>query len=549
MEIKIQLTTSPIAETIPPPTEGATGAWVEFRGVVRGEENGQSILALEYEAYPEMAEREIRRLLETLAVKLPCLAAQIIHRVGVIPVGETAIYIGVAARHRGPALALLAEFMDRLKQDVPIWKRRGIEAAQASCRCENDFETHRQDAIVATAKSSPGSHEVLARLREICQPLPPERVSLAAAAGRILREPVCATEDQPAFDRSAMDGYAVRLDDAAKQFRIVDEIRAGDWNPRQLQAGEAVRIATGGALPGDGLQVVMREDVQVEGATLTVLRRDDERHLRFRGDDARAGEVLVEAGTMLSPGALALLASVGAAQPLVTRLLRVLHLATGNEIVPPDKIPQRGQIRDSNSTLIRAFLNQCGIAPEQLRVPEDEAAVLSAISYGQSAIDLLLISGGASVGEHDFTRKALEQAGFTIHIRKTATRPGKPLIVAQRGQTLAFGLPGNPLAHFVCLNLYVRAAVELLAGRDPTPLFQTGRLAAELPAGGNARETFWPARCDWRNEVPTLTPLRWNSSGDLTALATANALIRVTAGAEKLLRGRRVEFISTDINA
>src|SRR5450432_2355716 len=126
MEIEIELTTSPIAEKILPPASGAAGAWLEFRGVVRGEENSQPIAALEYEAYPEMAEPEIRRLLESLAIKHPCLAARVIHRVGVIPAGETAIYVGVAARHRSEAIALLAEFMDRLKQDVPIWKRRAL---------------------------------------------------------------------------------------------------------------------------------------------------------------------------------------------------------------------------------------------------------------------------------------------------------------------------------------------------------------------------------------------------------------------------------------
>ena len=128
MQIEIQITNEPIAGKIPPLASGAAGAWVEFRGVVRGEENGQPIAALEYEAYPEMAEREIRRLLETLAAKHSCLAAQVIHRVGMIPVGETAIYVGLAGRHRAEAIALLAGFMDRLKQDVPIWKRRGLPA-------------------------------------------------------------------------------------------------------------------------------------------------------------------------------------------------------------------------------------------------------------------------------------------------------------------------------------------------------------------------------------------------------------------------------------
>src|SRR5271170_5247273 len=130
MEIEIQLTNEPIAEKISPPSQlDSTGAWLEFRGVVRDLENGVKISALEYEAYPEMAEREIRRLLEEISKKNPCLVAKVIHRIGIIPVGETAIYVGVAAKHRSEAIALLGEFMDRLKQDVPIWKRRAIVAA------------------------------------------------------------------------------------------------------------------------------------------------------------------------------------------------------------------------------------------------------------------------------------------------------------------------------------------------------------------------------------------------------------------------------------
>ena len=240
---------------------------------------------------------------------------------------------------------------------------------------------------------------------------------------------------------------------------------------------------------------------------------------------------------------------MGFTQPLVTRLPRVLHLATGNEIVSPDQAPGRGQIRDSNSTLVRAFLDQWGIAPDQRRAGEDQNAIQTAMAEGREQTadtDLLLISGGASVGEHDFTRRLLERLGFTIHVSKTTARPGKPLIVAQRGGTLAFGLPGNPLAHFVCLNLYVRAALETWSGQRHLWSFQRGVLADDLPAGGHVRETFWPAHWQIQDGVATLRPLRWSSSGDLTALTTANALIRVTAGVRSLARGSRVEFACTE---
>ena len=414
-------------------------------------------------------------------------------------------------------------------------------------------------------RRAPSADEIIALLDGICQPLAAARTPLHEAAGRVLREPVCAPEDQPPFDRSAMDGFAIRLDDANLEFKIVDEIRAGDWKPRELQIGEVVQISTGGALPGDGLQVVMKENVRVAGKILTVVERDSNRCIRFRGEDACAGQVLVESGTTLTPGALALLASVGHAQPMVTRLPRVLHLATGNEIVPPEQTPLTGQIRDSNSVLVRAFLKHWQVKLEQRRMPEDESAVRAALAEAWSSAfrrsdeppmppeggtpnpdpDLLLVSGGASVGEHDFTRRLLEHFGFEILVCKTALRPGRPLIVARRGNQIAFGLPGNPLAHFVCLNLFVRVTLEKFSGRAAENIFQHGTLAAKLESGRNARETFWPARSEMKNGGMKLTPLRWSSSGDLTALVLANSLIRVKAESSDLAAGAAVEFVPT----
>ena len=548
MHLEVQLTHAPIPASLPPPAAAAgAGAWVEFRGVVRGEENGRPIAALEYEAYPPMAEREIQRLLTALAQPHPCLAARVIHRLGVIPAGEAAIYVGLAGRHRAETFALLAEFMDRLKLDVPIWKRRALVQMPEAGRTDlNPPPVGAHGGTRPTPASPASAEEVRTLLARICQPLDTERVPLAAATGRVLREPVRAPEDQPPFDRSAVDGYAVRLDDPGPQFRVVDEIRAGDWKPRTLRPGEAVRIATGGALPGDGLQVVMKEDVHAAGDTLTVLRRDADRNIRHRGEDARAGAVLLAPGAVLTPGALALLASVGCVSPTVTRLPRVLHVATGDEIVPPDQTPARGQIRDSNSTLVRAFLASWGIAPEQRRVGEDELLSRPEIGPPGGEPDLLLISGGASVGDHDCTRRWLEAAGFTLHVTRTTTRPGKPLLVAQRGRTLAFGLPGNPLAHFVCLHLYVRAALEAWSGRAERTEFAPGVLAADLVGEAHARETFWPARWHLQDGAAMLTPLRWRSSGDLTPLAAANALLRFPAGAAGLTRGSRVEFLRTE---
>ncbi len=390
--------------------------------------------------------------------------------------------------------------------------------------------------------------DVLAVVRTHAAPLPDETVPLAGALGRVLRETIVAPEDQPPFARSAVDGIAVRLDDPSTTFRVVDHLRAGDWRPRALAPGEAVRIATGAALPAEGLQVVMIEDTVVEDGHARLLRRDSVRHVRERGEDCRRGQPLLTAPTRLSTGALALLASLGLAAPVVARLPRIVHVATGNEIVPPDQTPAAGQIRDSNSTLVRAFLAARGLAVVQHRAPEDFAAAAALLrdpAGGAPEADLLLISGGASVGEHDFTRRLLAELGYEILVSKAASRPGKPLLVARRGAALAFGLPGNPLAHYACLHLFVQAALDGFAGLPAASPFRTGALAAELDNEGAGRETLWPAHVSCASGTVTLEPLRWISSGDLSSLGRASALIRVPAGAGRLARGAIVPFVST----
>lgn len=551
MEIQVQLTHEQIAEMISPPVSGMTGAWAEFRGLVRGEENGAPIAALEYEAYPGMAESEIRRLLEEISARHPCLAATVIHRLGVIPVGETAIYVGIAAKHRGPAFAALAEFMDRLKQDVPIWKVRGIPHGARLCAERQPQQVSRAAAGSATTAAPRSLDEALAEIQSRCQPLPGVRAPLAEAAGRILREPVCAMEDSPSCARSTRDGYAVLQADSSQELRIVDTLHAADWKPRQLNPGEAVRVATGAALPCENLRVVMQEHVERTGDRIKILRRESALNVRQRGEEWRDGDALLAAGRKLDAGALALLASVGCTQPLVSPRLRVVHFTTGDEIIPPEQAPKPGQVRDSNSILIRALLEKFGCEVRHAHLPEDFERAKSEISNLQfqiAAADVLLVSGGASVGEKDFTRPLLEWLGFGIVFNRLNLRPGAPLIFgvnAARGEarpTVAFGLPGNPLSHFVCFHLFVAAAMRKLLGAEPAQ-FQTGALAEKLEDAPNPRETLWPARLGRQAGKPALHPLRWSSSGDVKVLAEADALIRVPAAAGALAAGTEMEFL------
>jgi molybdopterin molybdotransferase len=536
MKIEIQLTRSPIAEKVcRPPLAGAQGAWLEFRGVVRGEEDGRVISGLEYEAYPGMTESEIRRILESLAARHPCLAVKIIHRLGVIGVGETAVYAGISGTHRGEAIALLTEFMHRLKLDVPIWKVRALYIE------DEDQKSHASSQAVGIHDCKPLSfEESFSKVYSHLKPLPAVRTYLAETFGRVLRETVCATEDLPAYDHSTRDGYAILQNDSSDIFQVVDTLHAGDWKPRQLKSGEAVRVATGAVLPDDNLRVVMQENVERSGDKIKIVQPDGATNVRKRGEEIHAGEVVLPANATLNAGAVALLAAVGCTQPLVSPRLRVQHFTTGDEIVPPEQTPKLGQIRDCNSVLIRGLLQKFSCELTQSHLHENLETAKSQTSHFKSQLqnaDVLLISGGASVGDKDFTVELLASMGFEIVFSRLNIRPGAPLIFGVNGPRIAFGLPGNPVSHFVCFHLFVVAAFKRLTGAEPQSFLQ-GVLASKLDDVPNSRESFLPARWD---DIG-LHPLKWLSSGDVKCLRETNALIRIPASSSPMEAGMKVDF-------
>lgn len=569
MEIEIQITDKPIKmdHRLREKYSGNSGAFVEFCGMVRDLEDGQKISALEYEAYSPMAENEMRRILTSLAERQSCLEACVIHRIGVIPVGETAIYVGVVAKHRGEAFAVLTEFMNRLKQDVPIWKVRSLPGMKSEQGSVDSNASQGQKPGRMTAGHKPALRSLDEARTEIigrCQPLPGIPVPLTEAAGHVLQESVRACEDFPDSDRSTRDGYAILADDNSETFSVVDTLHAADSRPRELKVGETVRVATGASLPCENLRVVMQENVERTGDQIKILHREAAPNIRQRGEEMRAGQIVLPPGTKLDAGALALLATVGCTQPFVSPKLNVVHFTTGDEIISPDLKPQPGQIRDCNSVLIRALLHKFPCVVAQQHLPEDFELAKLAISHRLSevrAANVVLVSGGASVGEKDFTQSLLEWLGFEIVFNRTNIRPGAPLIFgvggeigepggasipASCGGRVAFGLPGNPLSHFVCFHVFVATALANLTGAEP-PKFIQGSLAAKLKDAPNPRETLWPARWEARNGKMELTPLRWSSSGDVTALANTNALIRVPPKQGSLAAGVAVEFLPAEV--
>ena len=364
--------------------------------------------------------------------------------------------------------------------------------------------------------------------------LPPERVPLTQALGRTLRESVAAMEDFPAFNRSAFDGYAVRSADKPKNLRVVAEVSAGAGSA-QIGAGECARIFTGAQLPAGADAVMMQEDCRREGDTVSQLSTLNSQPTKWQGvrrsgEDAAAGATLLHRGTKLGAVETSLLAQLGHTAPLVGSVPRIFHISTGNELVDPDITPGPGKIRDSNSTLVAGLAAECGARISAHERATDELQTLLATigSVPHSDWDLLLISGGASVGDFDFGARALTELGFSILFSQVNLRPGKPLTFATRGRQLAFVIPGNPLSHLVCWHVAIRTALEiLLTGETAFPLF-TVIADSDLP--GSSRQTWWPARLFIADGKAVALPLNWRSSGDITSIGGADLLLQIPAG-------------------
>lgn len=367
-------------------------------------------------------------------------------------------------------------------------------------------------------------NDVLARIDSEVAPRPAKPVLLAEALGCVLADDVPAESDQPAFDRSAIDGFAVKAGAPAGDFVLGRDILPGDPAPASPAAGMALQIFTGSALPRD-CGLVMQEDATVQGDRVTLKRDATTDWIRYRGSSVRAGARLLAAGDRIGAGEIAVLASAGAVRPRVIPAPRVLHLTTGREVVPADATPGPGQIRDTNGPLVQALLKAAGAVPLPPRhVDESTDALVKAVQTAGD-FDLLLVSGGSSVGEHDRTPQALAALGFKLLVQRVNVRPGKPLLVARRGEQWAFGLPGNPVSHFAAFHVFVARALRRMRGL-PITAFPRIRLGAGAALSLSARETFWPAQLG----PVVVCPRPWLDSGDLAALAGVNALIRLPAG-------------------
>lgn len=376
-------------------------------------------------------------------------------------------------------------------------------------------------------------------------PLEPIVVPVAEAVGRVLAEDADAAVDLPPFASSAMDGFALRGDDTPGRLPVVARIAAGAPATAALQPGESMAIATGGVVPEGADSVVPIENVAERDNEIEV--RDpvvSGTHVRPRGGDVRAGDVVVDQGTRIGTAQLAALAAAGIDRVSVHRPPRVAILATGTELRRPGEPLGPGQIYDSNGVLIAAAVASAGGQVEQLpAVADDEAAHRAALERGLAA-DVLVTSGGVSVGPHDLVRRILGELGVDEVFWGVAVKPGKPVAFGVRGRTLVFGLPGNPVSSLVGCELFVRPALLALQGASvPGPVFREGRLATAVDRNAH-RDELLRARALPSDDGVVLDPVSGQESHMIVRAAGADALVLAPRGEGILAAGERVRYLA-----
>jgi molybdenum cofactor synthesis domain-containing protein len=374
---------------------------------------------------------------------------------------------------------------------------------------------------------------------EQAEPLPAERVALGEALGRVLAEDVFADTDLPPFDRAQMDGYAVRSGDVREtpaRLRVAGEAAAGSGWRGTLRRGEAVRIMTGAPLPSgaDSVQQVEVTREEEDGAVVIVERATEPGQFYVpRASEVRKGERVLGAGEEVNAARMAVLASFGYAEVSVGRRPRVAVLATGTELVQVGERPGEDQIRDSNSYSLAAYATLAGAVVERLPFAGDEPELLrDEIGRAAARSDVLVLSGGVSMGRYDFTKAALSALGAELFFERVALRPGKPTVFARLpGGALVFGLPGNPVSVSVTFNLFARAALRVMQGALRPELCEEAAVLARPVKGAAERASYLPAALSTDDGGRLLAaPLRWGGSSDFVAFARATALVIVPAG-------------------
>jgi molybdopterin molybdotransferase len=394
------------------------------------------------------------------------------------------------------------------------------------------FEDARQ-LVIAQSISGRGTRSTL-------------ELSVAGALGYILAEEIRCDREYPPFDRSTRDGYAVRANEAAQgtTLRCIGEIKAGDTVFSPLSAGTCIQIMTGAAVPPVADAVVMIEFTRRAGEAITFDRTTEPgQNVVTRGSEAHAGDVALRSGLRLGYAELAVAAQVGAPTVFCHKKPRVAILSTGDEVVPVTETPGPFHIRNSNTISLAAQVHLAGGEPSPLGNALDRVDDLSAKIEQGLRSDILVLSGGVSMGKYDLVETVLKSMGAEFFFDAVAIRPGRPAVFGRCRDTLVFGLPGNPVSTMVTFQLLVIPALDVLSGAEPRPLPLFEASLAEPLHEKKGLTHFLPARLDWRSFGPKVTALPWQGSGDISTLTRANCFVVIPADRSNIAAGEKVSVL------
>lgn len=385
--------------------------------------------------------------------------------------------------------------------------------------------------------------EAQIRLLAMAAALETEATPLTAASGRWAASDIPALRSQPALDLSAMDGYAIRHEDMPGPWTVIGTSAAGGGFEGTIRAGEAVRIYTGAPVPRGADCIVIQEDVARDGDRLNLTREGQGgpgRHIRHAGSDFARDQAILPAGTRLSPRHVALAVLAGYGSLPLPRLPRISLISTGTELVPPGDRALPGQLPASNAVMLRAMLTSLPCAVDDRGIIADDLDSLTGCLSGLTGEDIVVSTGGASVGDHDLVKPALEAAGGAIDFWKIRMRPGKPLICGRLGKAIFLGLPGNPVSAYVTAHLFLLPLVRKMAGcPEPLPEMREAALGADMAASGG-RDDYARARIE---EDGRVSPLAQQDSAATLGLARADGLILRPAGSPAAKTGDKVTFL------
>jgi molybdopterin molybdotransferase len=365
-----------------------------------------------------------------------------------------------------------------------------------------------------------------------------EEIQTIDSLGRVLAQYIISKINMPPFDKSAMDGYALASKDNSDKFQILETISAGSLPSKKIKKGQCSKIMTGAKLPPGADKVVMVEKTEEKNGYMKIIEEDARLNICYLGEDIKIGDVILDSGHLIRPQEVGIIASMGLKEVKVFKKPKVGIITTGTEIVEPGFKLNEGQIYNSNSYSLSAQVLETGA--EVLHtgiITDNREEIKKTISSLLSETNMILISGGVSMGDYDFVPGVLQRLGVHIHYSKVAIKPGKPTVFGTKNSTVIFGLPGNPVSTFVIFEVFVKQVLYKLMGYNYTPQLLKGKLAEHYRRKRYSRTSFIPVIY---KEDGFVEPVKYHGSAHLNSLSEANALLKIPAGVKEVSKGSEV---------